>query len=229
MEQNPSGQGEQNQPQQPVQPSAGGQPPVGQQPPQKSKSNAVVIIIVVIVVLLVVGLIGGYFVFRSIKARVSQKIGQTIGENMLEKAIEQGTGQKADVSADGNNVSIKTDSGTFSASETGTIKLPSDFPSDVFVPSDAKITFATSTPANLADGTKASFSVGYAVNQSVDSVANKYRDEMAKNGWTKDTEANYGAMMISFKKGTREVLVTVSDSQGSEIGATGVSLAVSEN
>ena len=162
------------------------------------------IIIVVVVVLGIVVLAGGYFVMRSIKARVSQKIGAKIGENMLEKAIEQGTGGKADVSTDGNSVNIKTESGTFSASETGNIKLPSDFPSDVFVYGDAKITFATSTPANPADGTKASFMVGYEVNQSVNDVADKYRDEMAKNGWTKDTEANYGAMMINFKKGTRE-------------------------
>ena len=62
---------------------------------------------------------------------------------MLEKAIEKGTGQKADVSTDNNSVSIKTDSGTFAASESGNIKLPSDFPSDVFTYPDAKITFST--------------------------------------------------------------------------------------
>lgn len=223
MEQNPTGQPEQ----QPASPTPAPQPSAPQSP--KKSSNALVIIIVVVVVLGIAALVGGFFVMRSLKAKVSQKIGQKIGESIMEKAIEQGTGQKADVSADGKSVSVKTDSGTFSASGTGDIKLPSDFPSDVFVLSDAKITFATSTPANAADGTKTSFMVGYTTNQSVNDVTNKYRDEMTKNGWTKESEANYGAMMINFKKGTKDVLVTISDSQGEPTGATGVSVAVSEN
>jgi hypothetical protein len=224
MEKNPTGQREQKESvQQPAaQPTA--------EPQQKRSSNKVVLIIVAVVVFLgIVALAGGYFVMRSIKAKVSQKIGQSIGENMAEKAIEQATGQKADVSADGNNVSIKTDSGTFSASGEGTIKLPSDFPSDVFTYSDAKITFATSTPANAADGTKASFMIGYTVNQSVADVVAKYKAELAKNGWTVGTEANYGAMMIDFKKGNRDVALTVGDSQGDKTGSTGVSITGSEN
>lgn len=234
MEQNPMGQRGQEQPQpvQPPQPPVP-QPPVQQpssdQPPQKSSTNTVLIIVAVVVVLGIVALVGGYFVVRSLKAKVSQKVGQAIGENMLEKAIEKGTGQKADVSADGNNVSIKTDSGTFAASESGTIKLPSDFPSDVFVYSDAKITFATSTPANAASGTTASYMVAYTVNQSVADVAAKYKAEMAKNGWTLGTEANYGLMMIDFKKGNKDVAVSIGDSEGAKTGATGVSITGSEN
>ncbi|MFA5926035.1 MAG: hypothetical protein WC831_03805 [Parcubacteria group bacterium] len=201
------------------------QTPAGQQPQKSSSSNVIVIVIVVIVVFGIVALAGGYFVVRSFKAKVSQKI----GENVMEKMIEKGTGQKADVSSDGKSVSVETDSGTFSASDEGTIKLPSDFPSDVFVYGDAKITFATSTVANPADGTKASYMIGYMVNQSVSDAVNKYRKEMAKNGWIKETEADYGAMMISFKKGDREALVTISENQDGQKGTTGVSLSVSEN
>jgi uncharacterized protein YneF (UPF0154 family) len=207
------------------------QQPTPQSSPQgpKKSSNALVIIIVVLVVLGILVLGGGYFAMKYFKAKVSQKIGQEIGENILEKAIEKGTGQKADVSANGDSVSVKTESGSFSASESGNIKLPSDFPADVFVPSDAKITFATSVPANAADGTKASFMIGYSVNQSAGDVVNKYRDEMAKNGWTKESETNMGAMMINFKKGNRDILVTVSDNQGGQGGGTGVSVTGSEN
>jgi hypothetical protein len=228
MEQNPTDQGGQEQqpvqpPQQPVQPSSG-------QPPQKkSNTNTVLIIVAIVVVLGIVALVGGYFVMRSIKAKVSQKIGQTIGENMLEKAIEKGTGQKADVSADGGTVSIKTGEGTMASSEEGNIKLPSDFPSDVFTYSDAKITFAISTPANAANGTTASYMVAYSVDQSVADVVAKYKAEMAKNGWTVETEANYGSMMIDFKKGNKNVAVTIGDSQGDKTGATGVSITGSEN
>lgn len=210
--------------QKPAEPTPVGQQPTGQQK-SKSNSNVIVIIIVVVVVLGIMALAGGYFVMRSIKAKVSQKI----GENILEKAIEKGTGQKADVSADGKTVNVETESGTFSASGEGNIKLPSDFPSDVFVYGDAKITFATSTPANAAEGTKASYMIGYTVNQSLNDVVDKYRTEMAKNGWTKETEANYGAMMISFKKGAKDVLVTVSENQDGKSGMTGVSVTGSEN
>ncbi|MCX6762372.1 MAG: hypothetical protein NT093_01165 [Candidatus Moranbacteria bacterium] len=228
MEQNPTEQGGQEQ--QPVQPQQQPvQPSSGQPPQKKSNTNTVLIIVAIVVVLGIVALVGGYFVMRSIKAKVSQKIGQSIGENMAEKAIEQATGQKADVSADGNNVSIKTDQGTFAASGEGTIKLPSDFPSDVFAYPDAKITFATSTPANAAEGTKASFMIGYTVNQSVAAVVAKYKAEMAKNGWTLGTESNYGAILIDFKKGNKNVSATVGDSQGDTTGTTGVTLTGSEN
>jgi len=226
MEQNPTGQEGQQQP--PVQPQQPMQSPAGQ-PPQKSSSKVVLIIVAVVVVLGIVALVGGYFVVRSLKAKVSQKVGQAIGENMLEKAIEKGTGQKADVNTDNGSVSIKTDSGTFAASESGTIKLPADFPSDVFTYPDAKITFATSTPANAASGTTASYMVAYTVNQSVTDVVAKYKAEMAKNGWTLGTESNYGAMIIDFKKGNKDVSVTVGDSQGDKTGATGVSVTGLEN
>ena len=229
MEQNPTGQPEQKsaEPAPVVQQPAG--QPAGGQPPKKSNSNAIVIIIVVVVVLGIMALVGGYFVMKSLKAKVSQTIGQKIGENMVEKAIEQSTGQKADVSADGNAVSVKTDNGSWSASGAGDIKLPSDFPSDIYIPSDAKITFATSTQANPKDGSKASAMIGFTVNQVVADVVSKYLDEMVKNGWTKESDADFGARMINFKKDTRDVLVTVADSQGDKTGATGVSITVSEN
>lgn len=208
----------------------GGQPQPAQQPaPQKSSNKTVLIILAVVVVFGIVALVGGYFVLKGLKNKVSQKIGQKIGENMMEKAIEQSTGQKADVSADGKTVNVKTGEGAMAASEEGTIKLPSDFPSDVFVYPDAKITFSTSTPANAADGTKASYMIAYTVNQSVADVVAKYKAEMAKNGWTVGTEANYGAMMVNFKKENKDILLTVSDSQGDKTGTTGVSVTGSEN
>jgi len=183
----------------------------------------------VVVVLGLAALVGGYFVVRSLKAKVSQKVGQAIGENMLEKAIEKGTGQKADVSADGGTVSIKTGEGTMASSEEGKIKLPSDFPSDVFIYPDGKISFAISTPANAASGTTASYMVAYTVNQTVADAAAKYKAEMVKNGWTMASEANYGAIILDFKKGNKDVSVSIGDSEDDKTGATGVSVTGSEN
>jgi len=204
------------------------QPPTSSQP-KKSNTSIVLIIVAVVVVLGIVALAGGYFVMKSLKAKVSQKVGQKMGENMLEKAIEKGTGQKADVNAEDGSVSIKTESGTFSASESGNIKLPSDFPSDVFTYPDAKITFATTTPANAADGTTASYMVAYSVKQSAADAVAKYKAEMAGSGWTVETEANFGAMMINFKKGNRDATVTIGESQDDKTGTTDVSVTVSES
>lgn len=212
MEQNPTGQGGQ----------------LGQ-PPQKSGNKTVLIIVIVVVALGIIALAGGYFATKFFKAKISQKVGEKIGENMMEKVIEQGTGQKADVNADGETVSIKTGEGTMTASGEGTIKLPSDFPTDVFVYPDAKITFSTSTPANAADGTKAGFMIAYGISQSASDVVAKYKAEMAKNGWTLETEANYGAMMVNFKKGNRAILLTVTDNQDDKSGSTAVSITGSEN
>lgn len=203
-------------------------PPTAEQP-KKNSNNTVVIIVAVVVVFGIVALAGGYFVMRSLKAKVSQSIGQKIGESMVEKAIEKSTGQKADVNADGDSVSIKTDAGTFAASETGNIPLPSDFPSDIFVMSGAKITFATSTPGDAASGTKASYMVSYATSQSAGDVASRYKEEMVKNGWRKESEANYGTLMLDFKKDKRDALVMIMENQDGKNGATTVSITGSEN
>lgn len=165
------------------------------------------------------------------KSRIAEDRGQSIGENIAEKAIEEATGQKADVSADEKSVSIKIGDGTMTASEEGNIKLPADFPTDVFVPSDAKITYAFSIPANATTDTKANFMVTFGTGQGVSDVVAKYKAEMAKNGWTMESEANFGAMIINFTKGTRTVAVTITATKGEDVknGATRVSITGSEN
>jgi hypothetical protein len=220
MEQKPTEQGEQKE---------SIQPPAAETQQKKSSNKTLMIVLIVIAVLGVSTLVGGYFVVKIAKTKISEKVGQKIGENMIERAIEQGVGENADVNAEDGSVSIKTDSGTFVASGSGNIKLPSDFPADVFTYPDAKINLSTSNPADPTEGTKASFMVAYTVNKSVAEVISKYKDEMAKNGWALKSEANYGGMMVNFKKGTREIFLTVSDNQEGENGATMVSLTSSES
>jgi hypothetical protein len=218
MEQKPTEQGEQKE---------SIQPPAAETQQKKSSNKTLLIVLVVIAVLGAITLVGGYFVVKIAKTKISEKVGQKIGENIIERAIEQGVGENADVNAEDGSVSIKTDSGTFAASESGNIKLPSDFPTDVFTYPDAKIKLSTTNPADSTEGTEAFFMVAYSVNRSVADVISKYKEEMAKNGWTLKSEANYGGMMINFKKGTREIFLTISEDQEGKNGTTTVSLTSS--
>ena len=62
---------------------------------------------------------------------------QRASETIAEKAIEQASGDKVDIKQDGDTVSIKTEQGEMKvapAQDGGSVALPADFPTDVFLP-----------------------------------------------------------------------------------------------
>ena len=63
----------------------------------------------------------------------------------METAIERATGAKVDVKDDGGNMTIQTEQGEVkiaAAEEGGSVALPADFPTDVFLPADRKVASA---------------------------------------------------------------------------------------
>jgi hypothetical protein len=147
-----------------------------------------------------------------------------VGEKIMEKAIESQTGGKVDVNAEKNSMTINGEEGSTTVSGEGQAKLPDNFPSDIFVYSDAKIIVASA----MKEGD--SFSVTYATETSVDDAFSKYKDELTGNGWTKENEVDLGTQgkMLNFKKENRSVLVTIGiDNDGQNKGKTMVSVVVS--
>jgi len=70
---------------------------------------------------------------------------QRAGEAVAERAIEQASGDKVDIEQHGDTVSIKTDGGEMkvaTAQDGGSVALPADFPTDVFLPEQRAINSA---------------------------------------------------------------------------------------
>lgn len=151
----------------------------------------------------------------------SEKIGQTI----MEKAIESQIGGKVDVDADNGTMNVNTKDGSFSAGEN--VKIPDNFPKDIFVFSDAKISFAMSGGAS-----EKSYSISYFTAATQEEAMNKYKEEMAKNGWQKENEADMGIQgkILNFKKGQLDAMVTMGTSEDEESkGKTQVGVITSED
>lgn len=193
---------------------------------QKSNGSKIVLIIVAVIVgLMIVTMLGGYFAFKMVKTKVSEKI----GENVIEKAIEKGTGKKVDVDSNEGSINIKTEDGTFTASGEGDIELSKDFPSDIYIPSGAKITYSVMSQANPEDGNKAGFMLMYSTDESIGDLAEKYKSEMKNNSWKLQSEASYSGRNINFKKETRDVSIAIYENEDSnKLGKTSVTIIGSE-
>ena len=64
--------------------------------------------------------------------------GKKISEKIMEKAIEANQGGKAKVDISNGAMTIKTKDGEFVAGQGAAVKLPADFPADVFLYKGAK-------------------------------------------------------------------------------------------
>jgi len=131
---------------------------------------------------------------------------QKAGEKIMEKAIESGTGWKTDIDMDKGQFSVKGEDGETKYSAGDNVSLPDNFPKDVFIYEDAKINMAISSSTESGG-----FFVSYVVSANESDVFSKYKEEMAKNGWKKETETDMGeaGKMIGFGKGESKTTVSI--------------------
>lgn len=152
-----------------------------------------VMIVAVIVGLVVLGLIG-------------RGASRNAGEEAAERIIENMTGGQVDIDADGDEVTVKTDQGTYTTAD----KLPADFPSDVPVYAGAKVVGSVT-----ADGAQGGMYVGLETTAAVDDVIAWYRSEVKARGWTVQTDATVsGSLILSATKDTRVLSVGIAQDDG---------------
>ena len=103
------------------------------------------------------------------------------GEAIAEKAIEQASGDKVDIKQDGDTVSIKTEQGEMkvaTAQDGGSVALPADFPTDVFLPEPRTVSSAMDM-----GGMKA---VNIATTAALAQVTADVEKSMQKQGWKRE-------------------------------------------
>ena len=126
-----------------------------------------------------------------------------LGKSAAEKAIEAATGGNVDVGSNGEDVTIKTDQGTWSSSD----KLPADFPTDVPLYPDAKVQGSVASAQQQASGHYA----GLETTDSIDKVVSWYKSEVPAEGWKVSVSYEVdGGLMIGGSKDTRDLVVTIS-------------------
>jgi hypothetical protein len=120
-------------------------------------------------------------------------------EAIAEKAIEQASGDKVDIDQDGGTVSIKTEQGAMTvatAQEGGSVALPADFPSDVFLPEPRTVSSAIDM-----GGMKA---VNIATGAALAQVSADVERTMQAQGWKREmsmqTSADSSTLIYSKAK-----------------------------
>lgn len=137
-----------------------------------------------------------------------KKASESVAEKAMERAIERDGGGKAKVDIQGDKVTIKGADGTM---EVGGTKIPDNFPKDVFLVKDGKVTMTLKT----SDGVQ----VVLESKLGADKVAALYASEMKSLGWTEAQNVTMGNMaMLEFKKDRRTTTAVITQKDaGSQV------------
>jgi hypothetical protein len=147
----------------------------------------------------------------------ADKVSEKVGESMAERAIENATGGAADVDVDNENVTIKTDEGSFEAGEN--VKLPDDFPSDVYV-YDGKLQGVIRTNENKG------FTLTIETVDTVATVKAVYEEKMREAGWETAGSMDFGtSASLGGEKDGRTLSVIIGEG---DAGKSNVILTVAE-
>ena len=107
-------------------------------------------------------------------AGCGKSISQRAGEKAAEKIIEKQSGGKADVDINKGNVKVETEQGKMEAGEN--VKLPSDFPQDVYVIEGAvKAVFS-----NQANG---GYTISIETDKGLNEASAAYQEKFKSDGW----------------------------------------------
>lgn len=151
---------------------------------------------------LCVGLAGMAFVVTGCGKKTAEKVAETAAE----KAIEKATNGQAQVDLGTNSVRININGGSYQVG--GDIKLPSGFPSDVYV-IDGTIKAATTVKEGET------YTVTIETDESMASVKEKYQSKLEGDGWSITATMDVaGTSFITAEKGSRKVSVSIGTSEG---------------
>ena len=161
------------------------------------KNNSTTIIIIVVAALVVLG-VGGYLISRWLAQRAAEKTASAL--------LSAGTGSNANVSDNGNSVSVSNGEGSAQIGESA--KWPSDMPSSVPELTAGKIGLASSDKANKSWAVTASN-----INQS---DFDAYKAKILAAGWTSTGTVSSGASYEEYENASY-TLTLVFDSSASTL------------
>lgn len=142
---------------------------------------------------------------------------QKASEKATEKIIEKQTGGKADVDVGKGNIKVETEEGKMEAGEN--VKLPSDFPKDIYV-------IEGTIKAAISDQARESQTISIETNKSIDEVYSLYQEKLKSDGWKITGTMAYGEVStVVAEKDNRTASVVISKSDNK----TTVTLSTGKN
>lgn len=147
-------------------------------------------------------------------AGCGKSLSQKAGELATEKLIEAQSGGKANVDINGKNVKVQTEQGKFESGEN--VKLPSDFPTDVYV-IEGTIKMAVTDQAGGGQ------TISIETAKSVEEVSATYQEKLKSAGWKITGTMNFGeGATVVAEKDNRSVSVIIGKSDDKTTVTIGV-------
>jgi hypothetical protein len=175
-------------------------------PPAKAVAYTVVCVVVVIVLFAVMGAIVGAAMgfgpsyYGGFGSR-GTAAGRIIGANM-----DSGNGN-ATIHTKDENITVGED-----------VRIPEDFPKDVFLYSGSKVKLCMAAPNG--------WNLGLETQDPAEKVLQAFKSKMTGSGWEQQMDmGTEGGHMVNYKKGDRSVVLTIAGSSGK----TEISLLVAKD
>ncbi len=135
----------------------------------------------------------------AISDAIGNKVAEKVTETIINNAIKNDTDtsiNKANVEIKNGKMVIKSNDGKVIFNTGKEIKLPSDFPKDVYMPKKVKIVMAMS----ITNG----YTVTFNSEQTTAELAKQFINESGKLKWKKKSDINAGdQQMLVFQKDKR--------------------------
>ncbi|HTD29884.1 MAG TPA: hypothetical protein VK660_10900 [Xanthomonadaceae bacterium] len=146
--------------------------------------------------------------------------GKSLSDRAAEAVVHAATGNKVDINKSGSEMTVKTDKGVAKISSGTNLSIPTDFPSDVHLPTAAYSVHnvmqmgPTMTVVTLHSTTPMS------------ALYSEYDTKMKSSGWKEVVaiQSSDSGAMLNFQKDNRVVTVTLSTKPGSSDGGTDVNV-----
>ena len=127
---------------------------------------------------------------------------EKVAEKVMEKVIESNMGGNAEVDIKENSLRIQTEEGEMTMTAGDSVKLPADFPKDVFLYKGAILITTMELPEE--------FHLVFQTNDDPTKVSEAYLAEMEAKRWSKEMSMDMGGRkMMAFKKDERMANVSI--------------------
>ena len=141
--------------------------------------------------------------------------GKSKKEKELERSMKKAgiENAKADIKDDGLTLTGKTDQGDFKISTGSAASIPENFPEDVYIYKNAKVTAGMKVPNG--------FNVMLSTSDTASKIQSTYKKEMTSLGWQEAVSMNMGGMITcQFKKNGMLTAVTIMKADDNQTNIT---------
>ena len=176
---------------------------------RKKSGNTLIILVSVVI---------GILLLSFAATKLIGLAGSKVAQQVAEKAIEQSTGADVDISGEGEEVTVKTEEGTFTA---GKQEVPENFPDNIPLYPGSEIETSASSEQVI--------SLSLTSQDSFTAIADYYKKNLIEAGWKITEESSLSnAAVLSFENGEQSGVIAITETEDGSSMTISIDLGAEE-